>query len=272
MFTAITKTKIIIICGVLVSVVFGISIFDSGKTTFYVKNSAPRLQLATIHQKLYQAEDRIGDLTNTIIPKIKVSDNLTKNFAELLAKDIINKNNQPKTGNDSTEPRLNVPDPNKITEEFIKNGLAKANENILNIKLPEIEILPNNSKEAIKLYWVDTQKIIKDNLNGEPLLLILEEINKNNGEGLEKLLPIISAHEAAANQIEEIPVPNSLKDLMAEEIKLLRITANILRALTNIENDPLGGLAATKQFEAVVRSWLELQIKFSGFVEKLNKH
>lgn len=265
------KKYLIIYAITFVAVVFGVFLFGSGKTTFYVKNNAPRLQVAAIHQKLYQAEDRIGDLSNTIVPTIKVPENLTENFAGLLAKEIIGNNNQPKDSKSLAEPGLNMPDPNKIAEEFIRSGLEKGNENILNIKLPEIKTSPDNSKEAIELYLTETQKIIKDNLKGPMLISILEEINRNNGQGLEKLLPIISAHETTANEIEEKTAPSDLKDLMTEEVRLLRITANVLRALTNIENDPLGTIVATKQFGAVIQSWLELQIKFNNFIQKLNR-
>lgn len=266
-----SKKYLIISVITFFSVILGVFLFGSNNKTFYIKNSAPRLPIINLHQKLYQAEDRIGDLSNTIIPSIKIPENLTENFAGLLAKAIIDKNDRPKDANSPAEPRLNMPDPNKIAEEFIKNGLQKGNENILNIKPPEIKTSPNNSKEAIELYLTETQKIIKDNLKGESLISILEEINKNNGQGIEKLLPIISAHEATASQIEEEPVPSDLKDLMTEEVRLLRITSNVLRALTNIENDPLGALAATKQFGAVIQSWLELQVKFNNFIEKLNR-
>lgn len=252
-------------------VISGVFLFSSNKKTFYVKNSTPHLAIATINQKVYQAEDKIGDLSNTIIPKITPSENLTENFAELLAKEIIGKNNQPKDSASSAQSGLNMPDPNKIAEDFIKNGLAKANENILDIKLPEIKTSPDNSKKSIAVYLAETQKIIKENLKGESLISILEEINKNNGQGIEKLMPIISAHEAAANQIEERPAPSSLRNLIIEEVGLLRVTANILRALTNIENDPLGGMAATKQFESVLKNWSELQKKFDVFIQKLNE-
>ena len=244
--------------------------FAPASKTFYVKNDTPRLPAAVTSQKIYQAEDKIGDLSNNIIPEITIPENLTKNFAKLLANAIIDKNNQPKSGNSPSEPGLNMPDPNKIAEEFIKNGLAKANESILNIKPPEIKTSPDNSKGTIESYLTETQKILKDNLDGEPLLSILEEINKNNGRGLSKLLPIISAHEAAANQIEEKPVPSSLKNLMTEEIRMLRITANVLRALTNVETDPIATIVAANQFSAVIQSWLELQVKFNNLIQKLN--
>lgn len=252
-------------------VISGFFLFSKNSKTIYIKNSPPHLAIASISQRIYQAEDKIGDLSNTIIPKITVPENITKNFAGLLAKAIIDKNNQPKDGKSPAESGLNTPDPNKIAQEFVKNGLTKANENILNIKPPELKISPNNNKKVIEIYLTEIQKILKDNLNGEPLLAVLEEINKNKGQGLEKLLPIISAHEAAANQIEEKPSPSSVKDLMNEEVRLLRITANVLRALTNIENDPLGGLAATKQFGLVIQNWANLQIKFNDFIEKINK-
>ncbi|MBI2635074.1 MAG: hypothetical protein HYW79_00840 [Parcubacteria group bacterium] len=265
------KKHFITIFIVSAGIIFGALLFVPASKTFYVKNSAPRLQVASIHQKLYQAEDRVGDISNNIIPEIKIPENLTENFAGLLAKSIIDKNNKPKDANSPAEPGLDVPDPSKIAEEFIKNGLAKANENILNIKPPEIKTSPVNSKEAIEIYLAETQKILKDALKGEPLLSILEEINKNNGQGLEKLLPVISAHEAAANQIEENPAPSNIKDLITEEVRMLRITANILRALTNVETDPIATIVAAKQFGAVIDSWEELQKKFNVFVDKLNK-
>lgn len=265
------KKYLIVSAITFIAVIFGFFFFNSGNRTFYIKNKTSNLSTINIGQKIYQAEDRIGDLTNNIIPKINIPENLTENFAELLAKEIIGKNNQPKDTNLPTEPGLNMPDPNKIAEDFIKSGLGKANKNVLNIKPPEIKTSPDNSKKAVELYLIETQKIIKNNLKGPMLMSILEEINKNNGQGVEKLLPVISAHEAAANQIEEKTVPSSLKDLITEEIRLLRITANVLRALTNIENDPLGGLAATKQFGVVIQNWADLQMKFINFVEKINK-
>ncbi|MDO8574832.1 MAG: hypothetical protein Q7R61_00965 [bacterium] len=265
------KKYFIITLVMLLGIIFGVFMFGSGKTTFYVKNGAPRLPIVNIHQKLYQAEDRIGDISNNIIPEIKIPENLTKDFAGLLAKAIIDKNNQPKDGTSPAEPGLNMPDPNKIAEEFIKNGLIKANENILNIKFPEIKTSSDNSKESIELYLAEAQKILRDNLKGEPLLSILEEINKNNGQGLEKLLPVISAHEAAANQIEEKIAPSDLKNLMTEEVRMLRITANVLRALTNVETDPIATIVAAKQFGAVIDNWTELQKKFNVFIEKLNR-
>ena len=265
------KKYFIIIFVISAGVAFGVFLFAPTSKTLYIKNSALYLASADSRQATNQADDKIGDLSNTIIPKIIVPENLTKNFAGLLAKEIIGKNNQPKDSQLPTEPRLDVPDPNKIAEEFIKNGLERANENILNIKSPEIKTSPDNSKEAIESYLTEAQKIIKENLKGPMLISILEDINKNNGQGLEKLLPIISAHETVANQIEEKIAPRDLKELMTEEIRLLRITANVLRALTNIENDPLGAIAATKQFEIILQSWADLQIKFNDFTQKLNR-
>ncbi len=266
-----TKKYLIIALVISAGVAFGVFLFVPASKTLYIKNSAPRLPLIRDNQKIYPTDNEIGDFSNTIIPSIKVPENLTESFAGLLAKEIIGKNNQPKDSQSPAQPGLNMPDPNKIAEEFIKNGLIKANENILNIKLPEIKTSPDNSKEAIELYFIETQKIIKDNLKGDLLLSILEEINKNNGQGLEKFLPIISAHEVAANQIEERSVPSSLKNLIAEEIRMLRITANVLRALTNVETDPIATIVAAKQFGAVIDNWKELQQKFDAFTKKLNQ-
>ncbi len=257
-----TKKYLIIAFVISAGVAFGVFSFAPASKTLYIKNSP---------SYLVSADAEIGDLTNTIIPPINVPKNITEDFAGSLAQELISKNQNPTTDS-SGQPALTMPDVNAMAEKFIADGLKQANENILNIKPPDLKISYDNSQTAIKNYLVATQTIINNNLKtGVSLFSILDEINKNNGAGLEKLLPIISAHEAAANQLEKIPVPSDFKDLMNEEIRLLRITANILRALTNIENDPLGAIAAIKQFEAILQSWQDLQERFDAFIKNLNR-
>lgn len=258
-----SKKYLIIAFVISAGVAFGVFLFAPVSKTLYIKNSAPYLVAANIQQ--------IDDLTNTIIPPIKVPKNLTKNFAEILTKDLISKNAEPKAGDLLSGPGFSMPDSNAMAEKFIKDGLQQANENILNIKQPDLKISYDNGKTAIENYLSKTQIIINNNLKGDSLFSILDEINKNNGKGLEKLYPIIAGHEAAASQLEETPVPSDLKNLMTEEIRMLRITANVLRAITNIENDPLGALAATQQFGTIIQNWQDLQTKFDMFVKKLNQ-
>ena len=257
-----TKKYLIIAFVISTGVAFGVFSFAPASKTLYIKNSASYLA---------SAENKVGDLSNTIIPSINVPKNLTENFAATLTQDLISKNSVPKT-DPSGQPALATPNVNAMAEKFITDGLKQANENILNIKAPDLKISYDNSETAIENYLSEIQTIINNNLKTDiSLFSILDEINKNNGAGLEKLLPIISSHEAAANQLEEKPVPSDLKDLMTEEIRLLRITANILRALTNVESDPLGTIAATQQFGAVIENWQNLQERFDAFTKNLNK-
>ena len=266
-----TKKYLIIAFVISAGVAFGVFSFAPASKNLYIKNSASYLASADISQTANQTDNKIGDLSNTIIPSIKVPKNLTENFASLLTQELISKNQNPATDS-SGQPALAMPDVNAMAEKFITDGLKQANENILNIKAPNLKISYDNSKTAIENYLSEIQTIINNNLKtGDSLFSVLEEINKNNGAGLEKLLPIIIAHEAAANQLEEIPVPSDLKDLMTEEIRLLRITANILRALTNVESDPLGTIAATKQFEAILQNWQDLQKRSDTFIKNLNR-
>ncbi len=256
-----TKKYLIIAFVISAGVAFGVFSFAPASKTLYIKNNA--LYLAS-------ADNKIGDLSNTVIPFINAPKNLTEDFAGILAQELISKNQNPTTDS-SGQSALATPDVNTMAENFITDGLKQANKNILNIKPPDLKISYDNGKTAVENYLSEAQIIINNNLKtGVSLFSILDEINKNNGAGLEKLLPIISAHEAAANQLEEKAVPSDLKDLMNEEIRLLRITANILRALTNVENDPLGTIAATKQFEAIIQNWQDLQNKFDAFTKKLN--
>jgi len=245
-------------------VAFGVFSFAPASKILYIKNSPLYLAAADALQTENSA--------NGSIPVIKIPKNLTENFAASLAEDLISKNSGSKTGETRSERGLVAPNAKAMAEKFIADGLELANKNILNFNPPNLKISSDGGKTAIENYLSESQAIINDSLRpGISIFSVLEEINKNNGAGLEKILPIISGHEAAAGQLEKKPVPDNLKDLMTEEIRLLRITANILRALTNIENDPLGAIAATKQFEAILQNWRDLQNKFDLFIQKLNQ-
>lgn len=256
------KNHLPVVFVISAGVAFGAFMFAPVSQTLYVKNGA-----------LYRAsaENNIGNLSDNIIPPINIPKNITENFAGTLAQELIAKNKTPITDS-SGQPALATPDVNAMAEKFITDGLARANENILNTQQPNLKISSDNSKSTIEKYLFESQITLNNNLRSDvPLFSILEEINKNDGAGLEKLLPIISAHESTATQLEEKPVPSDLKNLMTEEIRLLRITANILRAITNIETDPLGAMVATKQFEAILQSWNDLQKKMNIFIENFNK-
>ncbi len=268
------KRYLIVSAIIFVVVTLGIFLLGSDNQTFYIKNNSSRLPVISINHNIYQAEDKIGDLTNTIIPEIKLPENLTEKFNQLLAKEIIDKNNKPKDGTSPAEQGLTVPQPNKIAEEFIKNGLKKANENILNIKQIQLTVSQDNSKNAIRAYLLEAQVIIKENLDAKKinLLEVLNDLNANNGVGfVEKLSPIIIAHETTANKLEEKPIPADLEKLVTEEIRLLRITANIFKAIIDVENDPLATITAIKQFDEIVKNWGDLQKKFDLFIQTLNK-
>jgi hypothetical protein len=243
-------------------VAFGVFLFAPVSKTLYIKNSASYLA---------SAENQISDFSNTIIPPISIPKNITENFAEVLAQKLISQNSTPITDS-SGQSALSMPDVNAMAENFITDGLKQANENILNIKAPNLKISYDNSKTAIENYLSETQTIINSSLKSDDSLFdILNKATKNNSANMGELLPIMVAHEAAASQLEEKPVPSNLKILITEEIRLLRITANILRALTNIETDPLGAIAAAKQFEAVLQNWRDIQKKMDVFIGNLNK-
>ena len=255
-----SKKYLIIAFAVSAGVAFGVFSFAPVSKTIYIKNNASFLASADVN-------------SNNIIPSITVPGNLTENFAKVLAQQIISDNSdnsEPKT-NLPSQQGLAMPDVNAMAENFITDGLKQANKNILNIKALNLSVSYDNGKPAIENYLSEIQTIINNNLKGQSLIGVLEEINANNGQGVEKLTPIINAHEIAASQIEEKPVPSGLKNLISEEIRLLRITANILKPLTNVEKDPLAAIAATQQFVVVIQNWQDLQNKFDAFIISFSK-
>ena len=93
-----TKKYLIIAFVISAGVTFGVFTFAPVSKTLYIKNNAPYLASADIQQIASQTENKIGDLTNTIVPSIKISKNLTENFAAALTQDLISKNSNLKTG------------------------------------------------------------------------------------------------------------------------------------------------------------------------------
>ena len=260
-----SKKYLIVGLAVLTGIVFGFLGFVPASKTFYIKNQ---------NNSPASAGSKIGDLSNNIIPSIKLPKNLTYELAASIVEDIISantENSNTQIENPPQEQALMMPDPEKIAEEFIKNGIIEASRNITDTAKPNLKLSADNGKESIMSYLNEIQEIINNNLKGQSLIGVLEEINANNGQGVEKLTPIINAHEIAASQIEEKPVPSGLKNLISEEIRLLRITANILKPLTNVESDPLAAIAATQQFVAVMQNWQDLQNKFDAFIISFGK-
>ena len=123
------KKYLIIAFVISAGVAFGVFLFAPASKTLYIKNSALYLASADISQTTSQAEDKIGDLTKTIIPSIKVPKNLTEDFAGVLAQELVSKNSE-LTTDVSGQPALAMPDVNAMAEKFITDGLKQANENI----------------------------------------------------------------------------------------------------------------------------------------------
>lgn len=257
-------------------VAFGIFMLAPASKTFYIRNEANFLASAVESQLINPVDNKIGDLSNNIIPKINITKNLTYELAESLVGDIISKNAKipnVRDKNPSQEQALVMPNPETIAEEFIRNGINQAQKNIIANTEPNLKISAYNDKELIASYLSEIQAIVNNNLkdNSATLINILANAEKNNGEEIGGLLPIITSYEITANQIEKKLVPSSLKNLIADEVRLLRVTANVLKALINTEADPLGTITAAKQFGLVMKDWQKLQEKFNVFIKNLNK-
>lgn len=270
-----TKKYLIIAFVVSAGVAFGVFSFAPASKMIYVKSNPQYLASADINQTINKVTEKISDLTNTSIPSINAPKNLTEDLGKVLIDKITAENSAENLGvSEDSLPKISglaVPNVDDVAKEYITNGLQQANKNILNIKSPKLKISSDNSRLAIKKYSLEFKSILENNLKSQPpLFSVLDELSKNNGAEMGKLLPIISAYETIANQLEEITVPSDLKDLITEEIRLARITANLLRALTNVENDPLGTLVAIKQFEIILQNWEELQAEFNAFAKKIN--
>ncbi len=208
-------------------------------------------------------------IQNSAVPQ--APKNLTNELAGFISGAIIAQNSGEKTKNAPDE-SWEMPRIDSMISQFFTKGLKQAGTDILDVASPSLTLSSDNSSPAVNRYIKEAADIMGGlKINGESPEDIIAAISRSGGQNPEKLYSLIAAFEAAADELEAKPVPSYLKNFIAEKIKILRITANILKALANIQSDPLAAAFAAKQFETVFEQDRNLQKKFDVFIKNLNR-
>lgn len=192
--------------------------------------------------------------------KFKKPENLTDKFALALAKQIIENTNNPQELLDISEKDLEK----KISKEKLANDLltmaSKDFGNLFSFKEIKDEdlIIVNDSIKAKKEYFNQYNKITKDafnNISEEEIKNLFENLQNQNPQNFfqnQKILQkIIASYKKAIKYFYFIKVPESLKELHKEKIKLMIVTKTIFEKISDYENDPFGALIAIKTFDKI---------------------
>jgi hypothetical protein len=132
----------------------------------------------------------------------------------------------------------------------------------------EINILQDNSKEAIQIYLSKLSSFINSDdfffqKNGFDALS--EAIKTND---FSKLNEIIKLNDSKIDQMKEIPVPSSLKEMHKQALKTAILARNIFISIQDLENDPVKAFLFSQKIDEVFNNWLNLSKEISDLIKK----
>ena len=122
----------------------------------------------------------------------------------------------------------------------------------------DIKISEDNSQEAIKLYLSQTSSILNsDNFFlQEQVLQAITSAFKN--DSFPQLDALIKANDAKIEQVKEIPVPSSWKEIHKKGLELTLLIRNIFVSFRDLGNDPLKAYVALEELENFSDVWNDL--------------
>lgn len=250
----------------LISALVGLGIagaifaFQVGKIT-QTADSDPK-------QPLENAATSNKPLVEALTLKTKISSNApSENLTELITKEIgktilLNNPNGPVDING--DKGLAAPDPDAIAQQVIEEAVKKFDPSSLRptIKISDLKIIQDNSKEAIAAYILDFQKINKYAANKIPKSFFSQELT------LESIIELSNIYSETIDAFYKLPTPSSVLSIHKKQIELLETKNNVFDKLKNYQNDPVTAILAAQELEKVDFEFLELSREFSRLIKK----
>lgn len=216
--------------------------------------------------------------------------NITQKLFQDATPSLINSYLSYKLGYLENHPEISDPEqflasvPDSIKEQLIQNAVYEnfvyAIENskeifaqfpeIFDMKISdqEINIIENNSREAVQIYLSELSSFINSDdfffqTNGVEIFADAVET-----ENFSKLNGIIKLNDLKIEQIKQIPVPSSLKEIHKQALKISILARNIFVSIRDIENDPIKALLFSQGLlEETFNNWLNLLQEISNLAK-----
>lgn len=189
--------------------------------------------------------------------------NLTQGFAETITKELVNKN---PSGPELIDGRewLNVPSPQKIAQNYIKEEVKKFKIEDLKpiIRDEDIRITHEKNIEVLLSYLQSFQKIQE--------ALAQTSIDRQNFS-IDDARRIENAYENIITALSSADVPEIFVPIHKTVLELFITQKNFLRLALNYENDPVQAMLAIQNTNFLQESIQENQKKFNQEIEKLSK-
>jgi len=202
---------------------------------------------------------------------------LPNNLTQALAQDLTQRMAQGEMGviSDALNPTsVNVS--NQVIDKTIQEIVIKAKQefSLPNISDEEIIISPNNNAEAVQSYagkivqaieqWEDKSSIKYDESIESESQIFYEAIQTKDFSQIDKC---IKFYQGAAEEFKKIATPSDLKNIHKEQIGIFWITANIFKAVKQIDQDPLKTNLALEQYKATSNLLKQMLLKLADYLE-----
>jgi len=200
--------------------------------------------------------------------------NLTQALAGNLRKKITDQGLESISGAlDTTD--LNTP--NRLVNIAIQEVVSQAMEEFSLPYIPDEEIIisTDNSQSAIQFYagrivrvmeqWENKSLIGQGAPSESESELFYSAIQNKNFTEIDKY---IKFYQGTAQGLKQVPVPSDLKDIHKEQIGIFLVTANIFKAIKQIDQDPLKANLALEQYKVVSNSLEQMLLKLVDYLER----
>lgn len=179
----------------------------------------------------------------TIMPRPAAGSMKDLNFTSDLVSNLTNKITSSEIQPQRTGDITTIANPSTV-EEAMEAAMQRSYQEFTLPSIPadQLNITIDNGKEAIKEYAKKTLSILNPIMN---ISIIDIDEGKNDFESL------INLCENTAIELKKVKTPSNAASLQKKQIGLLMIQANILKALANIEGDPLKATIAFSQVENI---------------------
>lgn len=166
---------------------------------------------------------------------------------------------------------------NRIVNTAIQQVISQAMEefSLPHISDEEIIISADNSQTAIQFYagkiveaieqWEAKSSIDQGNLFESESELFYYAIENKDFTEIDKY---IRFYQGATEELKQIPVPTDLKDIHKEQIGIFWVTANIFRAIKQIDQDPLRTNLALEQYKVTKDLLGQMLLKLADYLER----
>ena len=197
------------------------------------------------------------------LPDTAQKENLTNYFAKVVGETFTQYN--PDGALDlNGQPKINVPDPEKLSEDLLAKAVKNFDPDSLKpvILEKDLNISDDNRPESLTNYFNDFNRVIN-----ESATLLSEKTLSATEIDRDQIKELFLMYDIAYKNLKVISVPSNLVKIHQKELELLGAKSAIFSALKNYETDPLLSILASQGLEKIDQEFADLEKEIAEFIK-----